>query len=553
MTALGWAMPSVLRSGLPETPDDGYFNAFDASRAKVLRKRLQWFCIIAITLLCIGTVGSFEAMTAARGTAKDTGDSVVTIQSNAAMMLLFGSVLAYVAWARPNRARLVKILTLLCVSAMGIGMVFEVVARSARYRVSADPEAVREFVDGMGQSSVLAYGIYFILACVLVPMTVKETARIALASFGVFVIVQATLLKAPWNVAVWLVAYFGALTAPGMAWSWWRYREFDARFQADTLREKYKDLSGDVQELSAELTQARRLHEALFPRPIAHGSAVMSYRYEPMREIGGDFLFVHEGGESGANPALQGALTIVLVDVSGHGIPAALTVNRLHGELQRYFAIDPCASGTCASGACGVGENEHGRPADVLRNLNTYACAALGPQGVFATAFVARISPVSKAIEYASAGHPTAFVRRKDGGIEELSSTATMLGVLPPDAFEVESRELNFSPGDRLLAYTDGAMEARDRAGNLFTAERIRALLRGATLPERANTGKLAPLAELVMGSVAAFRHGKPGDDTLIVEARLGERNTDGTNGAPVQDPMRSASGDRFTRSGAAN
>ena len=66
---------------------------------------------------------------------------------------------------------------------------------------------------------------------------------------------------------------------PGLAWSWWRYRSFAERFGARAVQKRYA-------EVTRELTDARRIHEALFPPPITRGPVRVAYRYEPMREIG---------------------------------------------------------------------------------------------------------------------------------------------------------------------------------------------------------------------------------------------------------------------------
>jgi sigma-B regulation protein RsbU (phosphoserine phosphatase) len=293
---------------------------------------------------------------------------------------------------------------------------------------------------------------------------------------------------------------------------------FDFYFRAERLREKYNSLSGEAREISVELGQARKLHEALFPEEVTGGPIEVAYRYEPMREIGGDFLYVHR--ETG------GAVSIVLIDVSGHGIAAALAVNRLHGEMQRFFSHYPVASG------------ESGRPGHLLMNLNTYACAALAPQGVYATALVVRFEPAgstgvlspttataaagcgsSGRLEWASAGHPTAYVRGGTGQVYDLPSTAVMLGVIDADVYDAGARQLGFQPGDCLLAYTDGAMEARDAAGKDFSAARIRSVLQFAAIASAAERpmaagGVVKALAE----QVAKHRRGRVEDDTLIVE-----------------------------------
>lgn len=471
-----------------------HVEAFDRERGRVLRKRIQWYCILAITLMLVGLTAYLPDLLGSRDTLStsnsDSVTSVVGAAENLSIGLLFSGVLAYLLIRRPPRSRLVWVLTWLTITALAIAMSFEVLKYQANRDAYATAEDVRNAQAWAGVIAIMAFAMMFTLACVLVPMTIRESARIALACFTIFVAVIVLLVKSPANLALWLMLGFVASAAPGMAWSWWRYREFDARFQAARIKERFENLTGEVQELSAELVQARRLHEALFPPQISDGPIRLAYRYEPMRDIGGDFLFVHT--------APSGTLSVVLIDVSGHGIPAALAVNRIHGELQRLVAVQP----------------EVG-PDALLKDINTYALAALGAQGVFATAMCVRFDADARALTWASAGHPTAFVRSTDGEMHELASTATMLGILDASEYDPSPKSLAFSPGDRLLAYTDGAMEARDAWGKELSMPGIAKLARAGWAAGEAS------VADLVMRAVVAHRDGGPMDDTLIVEVEF--------------------------------
>src|SRR5690606_28540475 len=100
---------------------------------------------------------------------------------------------------------------------------------------------------------------------------------------------------------------------------------------------KLRALATRYGEFRRELTDARRIHESLFPKPKCEGDVHFLYLYEPMRQIGGDYLFV---SCAPTDDGRREMLSFVVIDVTGHGIPAALTVNRLHGELSRLFAED---------------------------------------------------------------------------------------------------------------------------------------------------------------------------------------------------------------------
>jgi Serine phosphatase RsbU, regulator of sigma subunit len=451
-----------------------------------------YYCVGAIAILALALPMNLREVLTLPADASpeqvgNAAESRMHAATCVALLLIYGAGLVYALRARPARTRLVRFLSIITIAAVGIAVPMEVLASWAN-TPSWAPDAAAATLENTGYQSVNALGLLFCLACVLVPMRLCESGIITLACAAICAGVLAFMLRVPGSLGGELALLLGVYTLIGTAYSAWRYRAFDFHVRAERLRERYNTLSGEAREISAELFQARRLHEALFPDAGLLNRLGVAYRYEPMREIGGDFLYVHAEA--------SGAFTLALIDVSGHGIPAALAVNRLHGELQRFFSHYPAPSG------------ESGRPGHVLMNLNTYACAALSPQGVYATAFVARIEPGR--IEWASAGHPTAFLRASQGRTFDLPSTAVMLGVLDAELFDPAPASLPFAPGDCLLAYTDGAMEARSSTDEDFGAQRIRAVLETCTTsPARA-----------VMDAVVRHRVGRPGDDTLIVEVR---------------------------------
>jgi sigma-B regulation protein RsbU (phosphoserine phosphatase) len=215
-----------------------------------------------------------------------------------------------------------------------------------------------------------------------------------------------------------------------------------------------------------------------------------------MRQIGGDLLFVHHP------PGNDAILSAVVLDVTGHGIRAALTVNRLLGELERLFAESPDA-----------------RPEEILRGLNRYVALTLSRHTIFATAFVARVDAASGELRWASGGHPTAFVRRAANGqvLQPLESTAALLGVIAADEYDVVGYTTTLSDGDVLIAYTDGVCEACDLAGTqLGTNGTHRLIVQAcARQPDPAQW----PCA--ILRGVLGYRGTPVEDDTLIVAISL--------------------------------
>lgn len=261
-------------------------------------------------------------------------------------------------------------------------------------------------------------------------------------------------------------------------------------------RSTNKFLSQRYGMLRQELAYARQLHESLFPAPKVEGPIRFSYRYEPMRQIGGDYLYAN------TTRTPQGeVVSVVLLDVTGHGIPAALTVNRLHGEIDLRFAEQP-----------DIG------PGELLRLLNRYVELTLSKHSIFATAVCFRVDSASGRLTYASGGHPPAFIRGIDGTLRDLDPTSFVLGACADRDFEPGEREVDFHEGDALIAYTDGAIEARSIQGNMLRIEGLRRIL-AAPIPPGVTGGGLGTWAERVLGEVTHHRGGMPPeDDTLAIE-----------------------------------
>ena len=81
---------------------------------------------------------------------------------------------------------------------------------------------------------------------------------------------------------------------------------------------------------------------------------------------------------------------------------------------------------------------------------------------------------------WASGGHPPAFLRGVDGTVRELGSTAFVLGACSEDDFESEEQTCTLGPGDSLVAYTDGASEARNPSGKMLRIMGLRAMVAGS-------------------------------------------------------------------------
>jgi sigma-B regulation protein RsbU (phosphoserine phosphatase) len=163
-------------------------------------------------------------------------------------------------------------------------------------------------------------------------------------------------------------------------------------------------------------------------------------------DVGGDFYDIF--------PVQPGQWGLVIGDVCGRGPEAATRT-----ALTRYTVRSVASAAPRA-------------PAEVLALLNQ-ALLADDPEGRFCTAVVGRVTPGADgtvAVDLASGGHPPALVARADGSIEELEAFGPILGIVAEVAFVPLRATLE--PGDVLVLYTDGLVEARAR-GRFFGAERV--------------------------------------------------------------------------------
>lgn len=199
--------------------------------------------------------------------------------------------------------------------------------------------------------------------------------------------------------------------------------------------------------IEQELRTAQYIQRALLPRdvPSLPGWQLMPV-YRPAREVGGDFYDFH--------PFDDGRLGIIIGDATDKGISAALLMATTCTMLR-------------------TAAQESSSPDEVLARVNDLLAATI-PTGMFVTCFYAVLDPHSGSLHYANAGHDLPFWRHSSG-VSELKATGMPLGMMPGSRYDVQ--EATLSPGDSLLFYSDGLVEAHNARRDMFGFPRLMNLM----------------------------------------------------------------------------
>jgi phosphoserine phosphatase RsbU/P len=238
-----------------------------------------------------------------------------------------------------------------------------------------------------------------------------------------------------------------------------------------------------------EIEEARLIQRGLLPSsvPRVPGTDV-AVAWQPAHGVGGDCF---------DTIAFGGSLGIAVADVAGKGLPAALLMSNLQAAV-RAFGSESAAPGAI----CG--------------SVNRLLCRNMAA-GRFATFCFARIDPAAQRVTYSNAGHNPPLLVHADGTIDRLTEGGMVLGVFPDNAYG--QADLSLRPGDRLVFYTDGITEVRDRAGDEYDEARLLA----ACLAARGGTAEA--MKDALLADVARFSGGVFEDDaTLIVVAIENEK-----------------------------
>ena len=236
----------------------------------------------------------------------------------------------------------------------------------------------------------------------------------------------------------------------------------------------------ELRDIHQELELARRIQLSILPVAFPQSTDFrVAARYVPMTSVAGDLYDFIAFGDREAG--------LFIADVSGHGIPAALIASmvKMAATSQRDNAA---------------------HPAQLLTGMNEALCG--NTQGQYVTAAYVHLNAETQEMRYAAAGHPAMLLLR-DGRVTEIHENGLLLSASEQSAYS--EKTLPLKPGDRLLLYTDGLIEARNAQGQMFGEESLFAAMR-STAGEA-----VAEAADRIIALVQQWAKSQDDDLTVLV------------------------------------
>jgi PAS domain S-box-containing protein len=252
----------------------------------------------------------------------------------------------------------------------------------------------------------------------------------------------------------------------------------------EELRSANAQLQKRQMEIEEDLRLAARVQNSLAPRSLVWDAMSVDAFYHPVHSVGGDFGLVNSRDHE--------HLSLLVCDVSGHGIGSALVANRIYSETTAHL--------------------RSGMPfLDMFGELNRFLIEDIAGSGMFVTVAAARIDAQRRSMVFAGAGHPPAMLARRGQNPQLLESRTMILGALPDAVDATTNQEVELEPDDRIVLYTDGITEVFNSRGEMLGIEGVQRIVR--------QTSSLPPheMKQGILDGVAAWREGPPTDDVSLM------------------------------------
>lgn len=253
-------------------------------------------------------------------------------------------------------------------------------------------------------------------------------------------------------------------------------------FKQSELERKVRD---QERQLKADLDLAAVVQRCMLPGGFDNDYLRLTLRYEPLLEIGGDYLATRQYSDE--------KIAIALYDVTGHGVSAALLATMLHHELTVLLA-------------------DFSKPHNIIKKLNYFASEKFSVTGLFCTMVLILVDTKQKQLTAINAGHPDILIWKKESGVyQSIKPHIPPIGLQTEEHFESHLSILPISQGDRIFLYTDGFVETRNKNGEILGETGFTQITRKwIDLPSR-------ECIDCIFRDVSEYRNDDSRDDLTLV------------------------------------
>lgn len=243
---------------------------------------------------------------------------------------------------------------------------------------------------------------------------------------------------------------------------------------------------GDRVVMKRDLQIAKEIQAWLLPsQPPAVPGLEIAFTTRPANTVAGDYydVFARPGCS-----AENSTWLIAIADVAGKSVPAAMLMATFQASLKTL-------------------SSKPGTVTELASSINRYACSNSQEGRRFTTAVIAEYDPRLRRLAYVNAGHNSPILLRRNGSVERLSVGGVPIGVM--DSAPYQSGEVTLEPGDWLVAFTDGVIEAENSQQQEYGEERFLTMLRWGS--------SLAPalLLQHLMADIDRFEANAPQHDDI--------------------------------------
>ncbi|MBN2355336.1 SpoIIE family protein phosphatase [candidate division KSB1 bacterium] len=254
-----------------------------------------------------------------------------------------------------------------------------------------------------------------------------------------------------------------------------------------TLHEQQQKIESQRQALERDLELACQVHASLVPEQFINSWMRISVQYKPMIGLGGDFADIYQDHNDN--------VYISVIDVTGHGIAAALIVNRVCSELRKLV-------------------RESLTPKEIIYHLNDSFISTFADTGLFLTMMSIKCERASKQLTYAGGAHPAALLwNHRQQQFSLLHSQNPIIGFDKMNADSFIEDQVTISEQDRLYLYTDGLLEVEDKQEKPLGLTGLLNFIRPGSNKDAVTA------APLITEKVIQYGRGQVGDDLLLLVA----------------------------------